>query len=155
MKRATLACLAALSLAVLPCLARHKEHAPLPSQLLSAKTLFIENQASADVADKAYEELKKWNRFEIVTERAKADLILSLAMKQRQHTGGNVSIWDSDGNYSHGTVSGGTPGYTYLTIVDAKTGETLYSDARKWVAFGSATRHMIKDLQQRIESQEK
>ena len=84
----------------------------------------------------------------------KQTVILSLAMKQRQHTGGNVSIWDSDGNWSHGTVSGGTPGYTYLSIVDAKTGETLYSDVRKWVAFGSATRNMIRDLQKRIELQE-
>jgi len=34
------------------------------------------------------------------------------------------------------------------------SGETLYSDVRKWVAFGSATRNMIRDLQKRIELQE-
>jgi hypothetical protein len=151
--RTTIASIAALLLTVLPCFAKPKEHAPLPSQLFSAKTLFIENQASADTADRAYDELKKWGRFEIVTDRTRADLIMSLSIKLPEHTGGHVSVWNSDGTYSSGHVSGGTLGYTYLTILDAKTGESLYSDTKRWVAFGSATRNMIKDLQKRIESQ--
>jgi pimeloyl-CoA synthetase len=150
--RITLASIAALLVTVLPCFAKPKEHAPLPSRLFSAKTLFIENQASANMADYAYDELKKWNRFEIVTDRTKADLILSLSTKMPEHTGGNVSVWNSNGTYSSGHVSGGTPGYTYLTILDAKAGEPLYSDARRGI-FGRVARNMIKDLQERIESQ--
>jgi len=150
--RTTLASIAAVLLTVLPCLAKHKEHAPLPSQLFSAKTLFIENQASANIADNAYNELKKWNRFEIVTDRTKADLILSLSTKLPEHTGGHVSVWNTNGTYSSGTVSGGSPGYTYLTILDARAGETLYSDARRGV-FGRVARNMIRDLRERIDSQ--
>ena len=50
-------------------------HAPLPDKLLQAKTVYIDNQSNfAVVTDQALEELTKWGRFSIVSDKSKADV---------------------------------------------------------------------------------
>jgi hypothetical protein len=68
-----LALAALVTLVVSPSLAKH---APLPEKLLTAKTIFVENHCGARLGDKAYAELTKWGRFQVVTDRAKADVVL-------------------------------------------------------------------------------
>ena len=36
-----------------------ERHAPLPTKLLAAKTIYIENHGEAKIADRAYDELQK------------------------------------------------------------------------------------------------
>src|SRR5258705_11297968 len=84
--------------------AKEKQHLPLPATVLAAKTVFIDNQTGmAKLGDRAYEELKKWGRFQIVADRKQADLIFLLTAQE--HDGGYVTTGggqtgtvDSSGN---------------------------------------------------------
>jgi hypothetical protein len=56
------------------------KHAPLPDELLKAKTVYIDNQSGlATLGDKAYDELSKWGRFKIVSSAKDADLVLLIS----------------------------------------------------------------------------
>jgi hypothetical protein len=106
-----------------------KDHAPLPTSLRSAKTVYLLD-ASNDSAmfDNLYARLKKWGRWQVVADRKDADLVIAL----------------SDQNISYGSISTATaaaaPGYAratamsvpvlsfprILTIFDRSTGEQLF-----------------------------
>ena len=63
------------------------QHAPLPPQLMSAKTVYIENNTGqASFADKCYDELTKWGRFRVVSDPKQADLTFQIGA--RVHTYG-------------------------------------------------------------------
>ena len=131
------------------------KHAPLPAQLMSAKTMYVENHADAKLADKAYDELVKWGRFKVVTAKEDADVVLILSDKVPQHTSGTTSSYDyKTGTWQQGSVNANTAGYTYISVTDNKSGETLFSDEKAW-GYKSATRKIIDDLRKRIEEQEK
>src|SRR4051812_17677657 len=52
------------------------KYAPLPSQFISAKKVFIVNASDRpSVLDDAYKALKKWGRYQIVEKQSDADLI--------------------------------------------------------------------------------
>ena len=143
-----------LLLTALPFTAKDK-HAPLPPQILSAKTIYIENHGEAKIGDRAYEELQKWGRFKIVSSRESADIVLQLSDKPPQPSAGSVSTYDNKtGSWQYGTVNSVTPGITYMSLIDAKSGELLFSDTKKG-ANKRATGKMIDELQARIEEQEK
>src|SRR5258707_10992535 len=56
---------------------------PLPQQVMTARTVYIDNQSGfANLGDNAYDELKKWARFQIVDSPDKADLVLLLSAKE-------------------------------------------------------------------------
>src|SRR5690349_6854766 len=60
--------------------ADEKVYAPLPDKVVSAKTVFFRNDSgTARFGDDVYRNLKAWNRWEVVTDREKADLILVLS----------------------------------------------------------------------------
>ena len=145
--------------------AKH-EKMPLPQKVMTAKTMYIDNRSGvADLGDRAYEELRKWGRFQIVDSAEKADVVLLLSAREYisgyssgsyQNTSGSV---DSYGNVSAQTYGSGSShaivsGTTYVTIVDPKGGASLWSDARAWGRWKSATRGLVKELRQRIEQQE-
>ena len=48
-------------------------------------------------------------------------------------------------------------GYTYLTVFDAKSGDNLWSDSKRWgnlyTGFHSATKGLINELKKRIDEQ--
>jgi hypothetical protein len=57
--------------------------APLPEDLLKAKTAFVMNDGvRAKYFDDFYNRLKKWGRFEIVQDKQKADSIIALSKRQ-------------------------------------------------------------------------
>lgn len=147
----------------LSCSATDK-HLPLPPQMTAAKTVFIDNQSgTAKIGDRAYEQLQKWGRFQVVQDRKEADLVLLFSAREynrgyvtsgstttgRVDESGNVSL-NSSPTYS-GPV---TVGYTYLTVIDPKTGDNLWSDSKKWgnlyTGFHSATKGLIDELEKRI-----
>jgi hypothetical protein len=161
---ATLLILATLALTAS---AKEKNHLPLPPQVLTAKTIYIDNQSGeARIGDRAYDEIKKWGRFQVVTDRKQADLIFLLTA--REHTGGYVTTGgnqtgtvDSNGNINTSNsptyTTPVTVGYTYLAVIDSKTGDNLWSESKRWgnlyTGFHSATKGLIDELKRRISEQ--
>ena len=139
-------------------------HLPLPPQITTAKTVYIDNQSGmAKLGDRAYEQLQKWGRFQVVQDRKQADLIFLLSA--REYNGGYVTSGggttgriDESGNINtSSSPTYTTPvsvGYTYLTVIDPRTGENLWSDSKKWgnlyTGFHSATKGLIDELEKRI-----
>jgi hypothetical protein len=147
--------------------AKDRQHLPLPAPVLAAKTVYIDNQTGmAKLGDRAYEEMKKWDRFQIVMDRKQADLVFLLTA--REHNGGYVTTGggqtgsvDSSGNINTNSnptyTTPVTVGYTYLTVFDAKTGDNLWNESKRWgnlyTGFHSATKGLIDELRKRIDEQ--
>jgi hypothetical protein len=159
-----------LSLAffVLPCAFAKKrevvQHAPLPGQMMAAKTVFIQNESGLpNVADKAYTDLKSWGRYVIVDSREKADLILDFTVSHSQKESEDsqfVSLYNSQtGAYTYGTAPGGassiTWSFTHMKVIDPKTQEVIWEDQRAWLRKHPATDELIKSLKSRVEEQDK
>jgi hypothetical protein len=170
MSKIILACLVILSSAVVLSSAdrKWKDYAPLRAQIFTVKTVFLTGGPPA-VLDKAYSELRKWGRFQVVADPAQADAIFEFRYAMaRAPESTRVSVYDPDtGNTASGSAT--TPGVwtEFFTITDAKTKNVLYEDGR--VASSptgavpvivSAFRHsgmaqdMVKDLRKRIEATE-
>lgn len=156
---------------VLPAHGRTK-HAPLPAQIMQAKTVYIDNQSGfANLGDRAYDEVSKWGRFKIAASAKDADLVFLISA--REYISGYRTVTDGT---AHGTVddSGNvqlnsdstsrtqaqTSGITYLAVIDPKSGASLWANQKTWgggftwAGFNfarSATRSLIKDFRKRIE----
>jgi hypothetical protein len=138
------------------------QHAPLPAKVLSAKTIYIQNDSGhADMADKAYTQLRAWGKYQIVDAKEKADLILVLSIASAQAEGvtsSHASFYNyKTGAWTQGTVS--TPNvetwyYSRIRLVDAASGDTAWADERAGEKKKSATIELIKALQQRMDEQE-
>lgn len=60
--------------------AQEKLYAPLPEKVIAAKTVvFINYSGTAKFGDDLYRQIKAWNRWQVVTDKTKADLILVLS----------------------------------------------------------------------------
>jgi hypothetical protein len=146
---------------------KEKQQLPLPPQVVNAKTVFIDNQSGeAKIGDRAYEQIRKWGRFQVVQDRKQADLILLLTAHEYNKGyvtsgGGQTGTIDESGNINTRSdptyTTPVTVGYTYLTVVDPKTGENLWSESKRWgnlyTGFHSATKGLIDELRKRIEAQ--
>ena len=56
------------------------KHSTVPSKVLSAKTIFVDNQTNdAEIQHDVYMGLNKWGRYDIVDSPQKADLVLRLS----------------------------------------------------------------------------
>jgi hypothetical protein len=140
------------------------KHLPLPPQILTAKTIYIDNQSGmAKLGDRAYEQLEKWGKYKVVQDKKSADLILLLSAREyhrgyvssgSQTTGhidesGNINTTTSPTYSSEVTV-----GYTYITMIDPASGDALWSDSKRWGSlyngFHSATKGLIDELMKRV-----
>src|ERR1700752_955251 len=121
-----------LTLSTASLFGKEKNHVPLPAQVITAKTVYIDNQSEeADVGEKARDELRKWGRFQIVSDRAEANLILVFS------TSAYTSYDTSSPPYSTEVEAN----YTYLTIIDGKSGQHLWNAAQKWgTGYGGSSR---------------
>jgi hypothetical protein len=162
--------LCAVTLCVVPAQGRkRKTHAPLPTKILVAKTVYLDNRSGfANIGDRAYDELIKWGHFRVVQNPKDADLILLFSATE--YRGGYVTTGTTQqqgrvDNYGNIRISGETTSTTeqmvyrrtHLTLIDPKSGENLWSDSKPWgnlyTGFHSATRSLIKDLRNRVEDQ--
>ena len=162
--------LCATSLLACPLLLAKTKHAPLPDQILHAKTLYIDNQSGiADINDKAYDELTKWGRFKILPVAKDADLVLLVSASAyvsgyNTRSTGTVTDHSIDVDSQTTAKVGQT---TYLTVIDPKTGDALWSDltsnggGRGLVtsllaahAAANGVRGLVKELRGRIEEQQ-
>ena len=137
-----------LTLSTASLFGKEKNYVPLPAQVITAKTVYIDNQSEeAGVGEKARDELRRWGRFQIVSDRAEADLVLVFS------TSAYTSYATSSPPYSTEVEAN----YTYLTIIDGKSGQHLWNAAQKWgnlySGYHSATRGLLNDLKKRVEEQ--
>jgi len=100
-------------------------------------------------------------RNSIVSDRQKADLILLFSA--HEYAGGYVTSTTGrmDGFGNINTMSHATPtsvAYTFITVIDPKTGDNLWSDSKQWGnlynGFHSATRRLVDELRRRIAEEE-
>jgi hypothetical protein len=139
--------------------------APLPQskpsgqivlQVSSAKTIYFENKTGSDtVGTNALAELKKWGKFRIVQDQKQADLILLLSLDPYQ---GPNSASPSTGDLDNPDVSH-IPNwnrqkptkYAYLTVIDFKTGASLWSAEHVWggllTGFNSVGERLVKEFE--------
>jgi len=120
------------------------KHAPLPQQVLQAKTVYIDNQSGlAYIGDRAYDEVSKWGRFKIVNSAKDADVVFLLTAAEyvsgyRTDTDSTTrGTVDDSGNVqlnsdSTARTRAQTSGVTFLTVLDPKNGVALWSNRKTW-----------------------
>lgn len=139
--------------------AQQKAYAPLPDKITAAKTVFLENDSgTAKLGDELYRQLQSWHRWEVVTDKAKADLILVLS--QQDSVAGVVSTASATavGQTASGTAVA-VPVKTsrwYLHVIDTNTGQKIWTaDAsmggKLWRSWGSIAKSLLGDIQKRLQ----
>lgn len=152
----TIACLGSPSLSAV------RKYAPMPDMVFKAKTVYLDDQSGYPGAgDKAFQELTKWGRFKVVSDRKGADLILLLST--REYTGGYMTnssgqVYSSGGGAYGNATSIGVPlrvVYGYLTFIDPSNGEMVWSEAKRasW-GTGHTVHAMFDELRKRFAEQE-
>jgi hypothetical protein len=132
----------------------------VPSKILSARTIFVDNQTNdAEFQHVAYMGLNKWGRFEIVDSPQKADLVLRLSGSSvvKFVPGGDASAtYDpkpASGNAAEGEELA-PPGCTKIVLIDPKSGTALWSEVRKTSSPQEKSR-LIEGLHDAVDQQEK
>ena len=152
-----------LAICSLPGFAKDR-HLPLPPQVIAAKTIYIENRSGeAAMGDRAYQEITSWGRFQVVQDKSRADLILLLTARQENRGyvtsgGGQSGTVNENGNiettpspqYTRPNVAF----YSGLAVLDAKTGDSLWTESKRAAAFRkSAIKRAIDELRKRMEEE--
>jgi hypothetical protein len=153
----TLACAvaAALLLTLAQIALANKKSSSLPDAVFTARTLYIDNQASdASLQNSAYMALAKWGHFQIVDDASKADVVLRLTGSAYvksipSDTPPDMSMKPSAPTSSASLLPNGAAsapdGFTRLTLLDAKTSGVLWSDLSK-TNRSDAALHMLDGL---------
>jgi hypothetical protein len=143
-----------------PALVANEKHPALPSRVLFAKTVYVDNQTtSAELQNTAYTELAKWGRLQMVDDPQKADIILRLSSGNSVKFvpgGDNAPAYDpkiAKNNFA-GADEAVPPGSTRVSLIDPKSGNSLWSDVRKTNNPKAAT-HMLDGLRAQFEQKEK
>jgi hypothetical protein len=136
------------------------KRASLPSKVLSAATVFVDNQTtSAELLNTAYTELSKWGRLQVVDTAQKADIVLRLS-------NGNFVRFVPGGENSQvaepkvakqnfvGADEAVPPGSTRISVIDPKTGNSVWSDIRKTDNPKAAT-HMLDGLREAFDQKQR
>ena len=134
------------------------KYAPLPEKVINARTIFYVNDTgSSRFGDNLYQELEKWNRWEVVTDKKNADLILVLS--QRDHIEGRIATANAatsgHDTYATGTSAPIKSSVWHIFLIDPTSGETVWvsshtSGARLWQSWGSVARSLLSDIQKRM-----
>jgi TonB family protein len=139
-----------------------------PRAIVTAKTVYFDDKSGVDaVGKKASAELSKWGRFQIAQDRKKADLIMVLSTDPQR--GGNLILSgqtgtiDSQGHVSEDPVPNynklAPVRYVFLTVTDARTGNALWSDSRRWggllTGFESAGEHLVQEFEKESQAAER
>ena len=133
-------------------------------KILSSKTVYFEDRTGVDaVGAAALAELKKWGRFQIVQDKKLADLIFLLSADPYNggyiiFASGQTGTVDSGGHVQEDRV----PNFNrqapvrdaYLTVIDPKTGQNLWSDSHLWggllTGFDSVGARLVKKLEKQV-----
>jgi hypothetical protein len=128
--------LLSLLLAASPGLAKSK-HAPLPSELVDAKSLYVVNNTGYQQAlDTAYTQFQKWGRFSVVSKKDAADIVV---------------VFDHQSGLREGT----TIGFTQMNVFLKGQDEPAFEATERYrsVLFGgSSIKACVGDFKHRMES---
>ena len=136
------------------------KHGAVPSKVLSAKTIFVDNQTNdAEIQHDAYMGLSKWGRYDIVDSPQKADLVLRLSGSSvvKFVPGGEAATTYNPKPVSEKSAAGeelAPPGCTRITLVEPKSGTTLWSDVRK-TSNAQEKSKLLEGLHDAVDQQEK
>jgi hypothetical protein len=110
------------------------------------------------------QQLKKWERFQFVTDLKEADLIFLLSADPRKggyvlFSGGQTGTIGANGQIEEDSVptfnKAAPVRYAYLTVYDAKTKQNLWSAEHKWggalTGFHSAGARLVNKLRKDME----
>jgi outer membrane protein assembly factor BamB len=149
-----------LLLCVLAAVAEEKIYAPLPDKVVAAKTVFFINESgTARFGDDLYRQIKAWNRWDVVGDREKADLVLVLSASDTVPVVITTSSATAAGQSASGTTMTAAGNmqtqHWHLYVLDARTGENLWrADAsmggKLWRSWGSMAKSLMSDIQQRL-----
>jgi hypothetical protein len=152
-----------LATLVLPTASQDQTHSKLAPQILSAKTVYFDDQTDAPhVGENALEQIKKWGRFRVVRDRKRADLILLLSADP--YKGGHmVTAGGQTGTIRNGNIDvDPVPNfnklspvrYAYLTVIDPVTEESLWTHSHQWggllTGFNSVGDRLVKRLEKEM-----
>jgi hypothetical protein len=109
------------------------KHAPVPDVVTNAKTIYILNETGMQkIADTAYEDLQRWGRFSVVSDRQSADLIIHFVSRDVLREGTSkpevsmfVTTSKSDDPLYQDTSK---PHFTWSAVVNSNI-----DSFRKWV----------------------
>lgn len=119
----------------------------------------MNESGTARFGDDLYRQIKAWNRWEVVTDRSKADLVLVLSPSDTVPVVVSTASVTASGQSASGTgmTAAGNmqTQHWHLYVVDAKTGENLWrSDAamggKLWRSWGSIAKSLLSDIQKRL-----
>jgi hypothetical protein len=139
---------------------KHDKRALLPASMVSAKTVYVDSETtSAEMLNTAYTELSKWGRLQIVDTPQKADIVLRLSNGNyvKFVPGGDnppASKPKTDKQNSTGADEAVPPGSTRISVIDPKTGNSLWSDIRKTDSVKAAM-HMLDGLREAFDQKQK
>jgi outer membrane protein assembly factor BamB len=142
-------------------IAEEKTYAPLPDRVVAARTVFFINESgTARFGDDLYRQIKTWNRWQVVTDRTKADLVLVLSPSDTVPVVISSASATASGQtvYGTGVTARGNmeTQHWHLYVMDAKTGENLWrADAsmggKLWRSWGSIAKSLLSDIQKRLQ----
>ena len=134
-------------------------------RILSARSIYFDDRTGADAVGKAaVAQLNKWGRFKIVEDKHRADLVFLLSADP--YNGGYVitAAGKTGSIGQNGQVEEDpVPNFNrqapvrdaYLTVIDPRTGETLWSDSHVWggllTGANSVGERLVRKLQKQIE----
>jgi hypothetical protein len=135
------------------------KHPGLPASVVNAKTIYVDNHTtSAELQNTAYIELSKWGRFQVVDTAQKADILLQLSNGNYVKfvpSGGNSPASPQPGKQDWvGADEAVPPGSTRISLIDPKSGNSLWSDVRKTDSPKAAT-HLLDGLREAFNQKEK
>jgi hypothetical protein len=160
MKKITAAFLFAAMVLSLEIAHARDKRGTVPSKVLSAKTIFVDNQTNdAEIQHDAYMGLNKWGRYDIVDSPQKADLVLRLSGSSvvKFVPGGDAATTYNPRPVSEKSAGGeelAPPGCTRITLIEPKSGTTLWSDVRKTSSAQEKSR-LLEGLHDAVDQQEK
>jgi hypothetical protein len=134
-----------------PAFAKKNAPAAFPIKILGAKSVYLDCDCRKEMAvsvPNALPELLDWGRYRLTPNRNQADLILLFSM--------NTYLGDyltRDGPDKRPAVVD----FTILTVIDAHTGEALWTGYKRWgyMLVARASRDLIHDFRLAVEEQVK
>jgi hypothetical protein len=122
------------------------KHAPLPSELMQAKSAYIQNAgASPKDARECADELSTWGRFKLVSDSKDADVIFRLSS----------AIANSCTRVTSTSISSTSHYMVTIYVLQKASGNVLWSDSRAQQLFSSGAKSVVKELSKRVAEQEK
>jgi hypothetical protein len=123
----------------------------LPRKVMQARSVYVDCPACprgmAAVNKAAPQALADWKRFHVLPDRRKADLIFLFSATP--YLGDYTT---HEGPYAMPV----SINVTFMNVIDAGTGESLWTDSRRWGSWrvGDATRDLIAEFRAQLEAEE-